>query len=67
MDKKKYRPRIRLLREHIGYSQQGLAKKIGVSQSLLSRWERGESYPPFPKLKLLSSLLQCSIDDLYDI
>lgn len=36
---------IRFLREQAGYSQSGLAKKLGVTRSSVNAWERGLSAP----------------------
>jgi transcriptional regulator with XRE-family HTH domain len=44
---------IRLERETRGWSQEDLAEKIGTSQKVVSRWERGESTPlPYYRQKL---------------
>lgn len=37
--------RIKLLREHRGWSQLQLARRLGVQQSTVSRWESGQSRP----------------------
>jgi len=36
---------LRLERESRGWSQEDLAEKVGTSQKVVSRWERGESTP----------------------
>jgi transcriptional regulator with XRE-family HTH domain len=61
----RYKPRIHLIREKRGISQTELARRISVSQSLLSRWESGKAYPRYPELKAIADILKCSIDDLY--
>jgi transcriptional regulator with XRE-family HTH domain len=61
----RYKPRIHLIREKRGISQTELAKKINVSQSLLSKWETGKAYPRFPELRAMATVLKCSIEDLY--
>ena len=37
--------RLRALRESRGYSQKGLAKRLGCSPSLISSYETGERSP----------------------
>ena len=37
--------RLRFEREVRGWSQQDLAEKVGTTQKIVSRWERGESTP----------------------
>src|SRR5437870_2437733 len=34
---------IRFLRKHLGYSSQDFAKRVGVSRTTVSKWEREES------------------------
>jgi transcriptional regulator with XRE-family HTH domain len=47
------RKRIRIERELRGWSQQDLAEKVGTTQKIVSRWERGESTPlPYYRQKL---------------
>src|SRR6059058_5273456 len=44
---------LRLERESRGWSQEDLAEKVGTSQKVVSRWERGESTPlPYYRQKL---------------
>jgi transcriptional regulator with XRE-family HTH domain len=61
----RYKPRIHLIREKRGLSQTELAKRINVSQPLLSKWESGKAYPRYPELKAIATVLKCSIEDLY--
>jgi transcriptional regulator with XRE-family HTH domain len=50
---KKPNNHLRLERESRGWSQEDLAEKIGTSQKVVSRWERGESTPlPYYRQKL---------------
>ena len=49
-------PNLRLKREREshGWSQEDLAEKIGTTQKIVSRWERGESRPlPYYRQKLI--------------
>src|SRR6266567_2097439 len=45
--------RLRFERELRGWSQEDLAEKVGTTQKIISRWERGESTPlPYYRQKL---------------
>ena len=37
---------LRELRRRLGLSQDGLARRVGVSQTTIGRWEQGATYPP---------------------
>lgn len=54
------------LRKNKGLSQEQLADKISVTRQTISNWELGETYPNPEQLKLLSKLLDISIDDLIE-
>ena len=56
--------RLKESRSSIGYSQQKLAEKIGVSRSTIAMWETGGSQPDNEALVKLSSVLDVSIDYL---
>src|SRR5205085_8090548 len=44
---------LRFERELRGWSQEDLAEKVGTSQKVVSRWERGESTPlPYYRQRL---------------
>src|SRR5947199_4686711 len=44
---------LRFEREVRGWSQEDLAEKVGTTQKVVSRWERGESTPlPYYRQKL---------------
>lgn len=51
---------LKKLREEIGLSQEGLARKLGTSARTISRWETGDSVPSFTiaQMKALDALLQ---------
>jgi len=51
-------------RKAAGYTQEELAKLVGVYQQQLSEWERKVVLPGINYLKKLSEVLNCSIDDL---
>jgi transcriptional regulator with XRE-family HTH domain len=44
---------LRESRKKLGYTQDGLAKKLGVSANTVARWERDEmAIPPYLELAL---------------
>jgi transcriptional regulator with XRE-family HTH domain len=46
--------------------QRRFAKLLGISQSRLSRWEKGDGEPSVSTVKVLASIAQCSLDSLLD-
>lgn len=52
-----------LLKEN-NMTQSALAKKIGVSQQLVSSWCTGKSKPGIPSAYKLSQVLNVSIEDI---
>lgn len=56
---------IRTLRERQGLSQAALARKLGVCQQAVGKWERGISDPKWSLAPQLADALCCSIDALY--
>lgn len=48
--------RIRRLRERLGLTQGAFADLVGTDQSSVSRWERGETLPSGPAVKMLAHL-----------
>ncbi len=56
---------IRELREKAGFTQVKFAAAVGVTQSTVSQWEAGKTYPNTAKLQKLAAVLGCSVDDLF--
>lgn len=52
------------LRKKSGLSQEQLSEKVGVTRQTISNWELGETAPNPEQLKLLSKVLNISIDEL---
>ena len=52
------------LRARRGFSQEQLAEKVHVTRQAVSRWETGETVPNTETLKLLSKLIDVSINTL---
>ena len=56
--------RLKDMREKFSFSQRDVAKRLGVSPSLISGYEAGERTPSVEVLLQLSYLYQCSVDYL---
>jgi transcriptional regulator with XRE-family HTH domain len=52
------REEIKHIRKQLGWSQERLARELGLSFSTISRWERGESKPSPAAERLLSQSLR---------
>lgn len=59
MKKEKLSQRIRQLRIKLGYSQEQLAKAVGVSDVTISKWEGGRD-PNSKHIPMLAKALRCS-------
>lgn len=55
---------LRVVRVEHGYSQSDLAKKSGISQGTISRWEAGVHTPSIRDCATLADIYGISIDDL---
>ncbi|GIN64458.1 transcriptional regulator [Robertmurraya siralis] len=64
MEAEKWGRRIRAFRKLKGYTQEGLAGKLGVSVSILGEVERGNRMPTEEFLLEVADILKVSIDDL---
>ncbi len=58
--------KLRLLRKKNGYTQETLAKEIGVTRQAVYKWEDGQAYPEIDKLIKIRALFQASIDNMLD-
>ena len=47
-----------------GFSQEDVAKKIGVTRQAIYRWENNKSYPDIDNLILLSEMYNVTLDAL---
>ena len=56
--------RLTATRKDMGYTQEELSAKLGVTPQAVSKWERGIGYPDLETLYYLSEILECSIDYL---
>ena len=55
---------IKTEREKAGKTQAQLAAAVGVTQSAVSQWEKGLSFPSTGKLLKIAAVLGCNIADL---
>lgn len=55
---------IRKQRERANISQVDLAKRVGVTQGMVSQWENEEFSPRVNKLVDIANALGCTVDDL---
>ena len=55
---------IKRLRVGKGYSQEQLARKIGISQGAVSQWEKGKTTPDTLTLMELAKIFEVSFDTL---
>lgn len=60
---------IAFLRKKLGWSQEDLAKKLGVQRTTISNYEKGISMPPYKTLKKIVALFgvdmhRLTVDDL---
>lgn len=52
------------MRKLHGMTQEDLAEKVGVSRQAVAKWESGESLPDLEKARILSDVLNVSLDEL---
>ncbi|WP_242246647.1 helix-turn-helix domain-containing protein [Bacillus cereus group sp. BfR-BA-01523] len=55
---------LKKLRESKGFSQEDVAKKIGVTRQAVYKWENDKSYPDIDNLILLSEMYNVTLDEL---
>ena len=53
-----------MLRNIHGYSQEGIAEKIGISRQAYAKWESGATVPDIEKCSLLARVYGTTIDSL---
>ena len=56
--------RIAYYRKKAGYSQEGLAERLGVSRQAISKWECGDSTPDLDKLRTICTYFGVTTDYL---
>lgn len=55
---------LKAARVNAGFTQKEAANKLGVSQSTLSSYEKGRSFPDVPQIKAIEDLYGVSYSDL---
>lgn len=56
---------IQNFRKKFGFTQEELAKKLGVTFQAVSKWENAKSAPDIMFLPIMADLFDCSIDQLF--
>lgn len=56
--------RLRRLRKSKGFTQDEIARSLGISFQAISKWERGEGYPDITMLPALANLFDVTVDEL---
>ena len=64
MNQEKIGKFISSLRKEKGYTQLELAKKLGVTDKAVSKWERGLCFPDMSLLIPLSEILDVTMNEL---
>jgi transcriptional regulator with XRE-family HTH domain len=59
--------KIRLIRIHLGYSQEYVALQLGISQRAYSKIETGKTKLTVVRLEQISRILECKIEDLISL
>jgi len=59
--------RLKECRDIRGVSQKALAQTIGVNETTIIRWEKGQTSPTVAQVAKLCSALGCDIGDLMTI
>lgn len=60
-----FKERLAEARKEKGFTQVELARRLGVTAQAVSKWERGNAYPDIELLDGISTVLDCSIDYLF--
>ena len=59
--------RIKMLREQYNYSQQDLAKKLGIARTSVLAWENQTSVPAMKHIIAMAKLFRISTDYLLEV
>ena len=58
---------LKRLRQQAGLKQEFVARKLGVSQQAVAKWEASKSKPTLQHLDKLAKLYGCSAKDIVEI
>jgi transcriptional regulator with XRE-family HTH domain len=67
MGEKRYAAMLKSLRERAGLSQAELARRLGINQPSLSRWESGQGEPGLSIIRPLAAALGVDIETLVNL
>ena len=54
-------------RKRLGWTQAKLADALGVAQSAVAMWEKGERKPDIIMLKAIANILSCTMTIYYQL
>ncbi len=57
--------KMKALRQKKGYTQEGLAEKVGITRSHYNQIENGKLKPSFKVLEQIAVVLNCSMRDFF--
>lgn len=60
----KFADNLKFYRQNKGYSQNAIAKLVGVTQQCVSEWENGKIEPTLTFLIKLADIFEISLDEL---
>ena len=66
-EKKEFAYRLRSIMGRKWITQEELAKKLGTSQAMVSRYVSGKAIPGGIMLRNMSKILNCSMDDFFNL
>ena len=64
-ERKEFIYRLRTFMARNNINQEELAEKIGTTQTMISRYIRGETIPNVFTVRKIAKVLNCSMDDLF--
>lgn len=59
-----FKDNLYYLRVRAGLTQQELADKLGVTRSIVTRYELGSKTPPLATVTALAAIFDCTVDEL---
>ena len=66
LDQKVFGEKLRNHRKKLGFTQEEVAEKIGVSPQAISKWEAGAASPDISHLVPLANIFGVTLDELFD-
>ncbi len=59
-----FKENLKQLRKSKGFTQKSLAEKMNLPTQTITNWEQGKTQTSFETLEILTTILDCSYDDL---